>query len=142
MRIGKDPGPAPETVELPGAGGGYTIANSSGGLAGPALGEIRGPKGRHRDLKIDTIEEWPGDPRPVALDLTEVAGTARLTVSVITTGAWIHSRHEHEARRIGDGESSAADLDDLVLQWLALGFEDRPPHLGDLVEEENAMVRE
>jgi hypothetical protein len=59
-----------------------------------------------------------------------------------TARAGIHRRHEGEAGGVGEGRGRASESDDPVFQWLAEGLQGIAAELGQLIEEEDAVVGE
>jgi hypothetical protein len=58
----------------------------------------------------------------------------------MTARAWVHGRDESEASGIGEGGGGACQRDDPVLQRLAEGLQGIAAELGQLIEEEDAMM--
>ena len=91
-------------------------------------------------MNIDAVEQRAGDLGHVALDHGRRAhALARLVVEV-AAGAGIHGRGQHEARRKAERHGGAGDGDGVVFQRLAHDFEHVARELGQLVEEEQAVV--
>ena len=93
-------------------------------------------------MDVDAVEQRAGDLGHVALDHGRRAhALARLVVEV-AAGAGIHGRGQHEARGKAERHGGARDGDGVIFERLAHDFEHVAGKLGQLVEEEQAVVRE
>ena len=61
-------------------------------------------------------------------------------IAKVAAGAWVHGRHENEARRERRRVERPRDGDVAFFQRLPQHFQAAAIELGQLVEEENAMV--
>ena len=111
-------------------------------LGRAAVGEFLEAHGGHVHVNVDAVEQRAGDAADVALNLR--GATAALAHGVVpeAAGAGVHRGREHEGGREGQRHRGAADRDAPVFEGLAQDFEDRAVELGQLVEEEHAVVRE
>src|SRR5258708_6842768 len=93
-------------------------------------------------MQVDAIEKRPADLSEIALDDSSRAAALACRIAVKTARTWIHRPNKHEIggerkRRFGAGERYRAFLERLAQQ-----FENIARKLGQLVEEEHAMVSE
>jgi len=140
--VGVDAVAIAESTQLPCAGIGDAGADARGGIGGGGAEELAVGEGGHLDVEVDAVEQRTGDPAAIALNLTGVTDAAGVARAVEAAGTGIHGGDEHDAGRIGDGVAGSAQPDDAVLDGLAERFEHVPAELGQLVEEEHAVVRE
>ncbi|MCY1286997.1 hypothetical protein D9M70_359800 [compost metagenome] len=99
-----------------------------GGLAG------------YGQVQVDTVEQWAGQFGAVALDLLRAAAAASAGVAEISTGAGVHGRDELETGGKAHLVVGAGDDDLAALQRFAQDLQDLAVELGELVEEEHALV--
>ena len=96
----------------------------------------------HFDVNVDAVEQRAADLAHVPFDLRRraVAGAAR--VAAIAAGARIQRGDEHEVGRKRRAVERAGDRHRAVFERLAQHFERLAVELGQLVEEEHAVVGE
>ena len=97
---------------------------------------------RHLDVQVDAVEQRPGDPRQVALDQRRRAGALVQRIAEKAALAGIHGRRQHEARRKGQRHRRPADRDLAVLERLAQHVEHVALEFGQLVQKQDAVVRQ
>src|SRR5207248_4379158 len=97
---------------------------------------------RHFNVEIDPIEQRAGDPLPITLDLARTTTAFAFQVAEITARTRIHRRHQHELAWESDAASCSRNGDASILQWLAHHLQSRAMKFRELVEKENAIVRE
>lgn len=115
-------------------------ANLGGTFGGGPSAQLLILDGRNFDMNIDAVEERPGDFGDVPLDHGWGAEAFPRLVVEISTGAGIHGGGQHEARGEGERHGSACDGHGVVFKRLAHDFEYVAGKLGQLVEEEQAIV--
>jgi hypothetical protein len=93
-------------------------------------------------VDIDAIEERAADFCNVALDDRRSAVALTGPVVEIAAGAGVHGGGEHEGGGEGEGHGGAGDGNVTVFERLAQDFENVAGKLGELVEEEDAVVGE
>ena len=86
------------------------------------------------------VEQGPGDPRLIRAHRPRRAGAGG--VSAEPAGARVHRGEELEARGKAQRAAAAGDGDRALLERLAQRLEDVAAELGELVEEEDAVVGE
>jgi len=80
--------------------------------------------------------------RAVSLNLKWGAGAFLRRVGGVTAGAGVHGSRQHEAGRVGQGGQGPRDGDLAVFQRLPEDLQDVPLEFGQLVQEQDAVVRE
>ncbi len=93
-------------------------------------------------MNVDAVHERAGDAALVLGDDARRAGAGAGGVAVIAARAGVHGGHQLEVGGEGERSLGAADGDDLVFKRLAQHLESAAAELGELVEEENAAVRQ
>ena len=93
-------------------------------------------------MQIDAIEERTGEPCSVLRERVRRAAADTRRIAAETAGARIGRGEEHHACRVRDAPADARQQHPALLERLAQAFEDVAAKLGELVEEENAVVRE
>ena len=96
----------------------------------------------HFDVQVDAIEQWTGNPLPITLHLHRAATAFAFQVAEVAARAGVHRRHEHELGRKRHRARRARDRDAPILERLAQDFERRAFELRQLIEKEDAVVRE
>ncbi len=109
-------------------------------LASLAAGQQAGAFARHGEVQVDAVEQRPGQLGAVALDLFRGAAAAAAGVAQVATGTGVHRRHQLEARREAHLVAGPGDHDMAGLQRLAQDLEDLAVELGQLVEEQDAVM--
>lgn len=79
----------PETFLLDGAGLGDAFPDGGGGFRRTLVGDLLPLQGRHLDVKVDAIEQWPRDAADVFLDLVRGAEALPRGIGVVAAGAWV-----------------------------------------------------
>jgi hypothetical protein len=98
--------------------------------------------GRHFDVQVDAVEQWPANFGHISLDLRHAAVAFASRIVAIPARAWVERRDQHESCRERGGVQSATDGDMAVFERLAEHFESRSIEFGQLVKEQNAVVGE
>ncbi len=83
-------------------------------------------------VQIDSVEQGAGQLGAVALNLFWGAAAAATGVTQISTGAWVHRRHQLEARREAHLVMGAGDDDFATFQRLTQNFQHLPVELWHL----------
>ena len=136
-------GGAGEAVALPVAGGLHAGADSGGGLTPVcSRSEVAVADAGHLDLEVDAVEERPGDAAAVADDLVGLADAGAVAAAGVAAGAGVHAADQHDGGGIDDGDEAARDGDAPLFERLAHDLEGVAAELGELVEEEDAVVGE
>ena len=97
---------------------------------------------RHRQCQVEAIEQRARQLLAVALDTLGRARARRRRIAAGAARAEVHRRDQLEARRETTHGHHPGDDHHAVLERLAQRLEHRPGELGQLVEEEHAVVRE
>ena len=97
---------------------------------------------RHLDVDVDPVQQWTRQALLVTADRRHVASTFVLGISKPTTGTGIHSTDKHKISRKAQRPLRAANGHDLVLQWLAQGFQVFRSKFGQLVQKEHPTMRQ
>jgi hypothetical protein len=148
LRIGEDffpdtvEGCGDEALALAVAGGEYAGADRGGVFDGGSATEFFVLDGGDFDVNIDAVEERAADFGNVALDDGRSAVTLAGLVVEIAARAGVHRGGQHEGGGEGEGHGGAGDGDVAVFEGLAHDFENVARELGQLVEEEDAIVGE
>ena len=108
----------------------------------PGGQHLAGRDPAHRDMHVDAIHDGSADAVAVELHLPVRARARLLLVAVVAAGARVGGRHQHEPRREVDVAVGAREGDPPRLQRLADALKNRRAELGELVEEQHAVVRE
>src|SRR5439155_26069423 len=95
-----------------------------------------------REHEVDTVEERARDTVPVTIELHRRARALRGRIATGAARAQVHRPDELEAGRERRAAADARDGDDAVFERLPERLERGPRKLGELVEQENATVRE
>ena len=104
--------------------------------------QLRRRQSPHRHVQVDAIQQGPGNPGPVALDLFGGAAAGALGVPQVAAGAGVHRRHQLEAGGVagsvkGPRQGDLAGLHGLSQHLQAVAVEFR-----QLVQEQDAAVGE
>ena len=97
---------------------------------------------RHLDVQVDAIEQRPRDAGEVTAHRRRRAAAAAGRIARIAAGAGIHGGDELEARRELAAPGGARDADRTGLERLAQRLEDVAAVLRQLVEKQDAAMRE
>jgi hypothetical protein len=95
---------------------------------------------RHRDPQVDPVPERAGHSVGVALDDTLRAAALPAVRARVATRARVHRRDELEPRGERRGPPDPRDRHPPLLERLSERLEHVPPELGELVEEQDAVV--
>jgi transposase len=90
---------------------------------------------------VDTVDQRPGNPAPVPLDLFLTALAAAGRMAQVAAGARIHCGDELEARGELRAPRGTRHRDAAALERLTQDFQHATVELGELVEEQHAMQR-
>ena len=94
-------------------------------------------------MQIEPIERAAAEPAPIGRASASSPQLHRVrAVAAVAARARIRRADEHRPRRERHGHAHAAHGDDAVLERLAQRLERGAPELGELVEEEHAVMRE
>ena len=85
---------------------GNPLANISRRLGTGFIHEVLVRHGRHLHMNIDAVQQRSGDLRAIAVHLLIGAAAFVFGIGEISAGTRIHSGHQHEAGRIGEGGRS------------------------------------
>src|SRR3990172_712988 len=97
--------------------------------------------GRYFNMNVYAIKERPGDLSHIFLDLCSRTRTLLRRISVMPAWTGVHGAHQHEIRGVVHRHFRPTDSHSPVLKRLTHNFEDIASKLGQLIEEENSMVR-
>ena len=137
--------PAVETAsqrQLPGPPGGDPHGDGRRGLGLAARSSVPRRDPGHPDPQVDAVAQRPGDAARGSVPGRRRAAAAPGRVAVPAARAGVHRRDELEAGREDDRPPDPRDRDPALLQRLAQRLQRGPVELGQLVEEEHAVVRE
>ena len=98
--------------------------------------------GSQSDLHVDAIGEGAGQSRLMVRDLRCGARAAAVRITGAPAGTWIHRADERELRWEHHGGCRTRDDDAPVLERLAQGIKDVAWDLLQLVEKQDAVMRE
>ncbi len=93
-------------------------------------------------MDVKAVEQRPRHAVEIAPYLLLGAGAAALFVAEIAAGAGVHGGDHHDRARIGAVLTGARNSDSAVLNGLAQHLKSRARELGQLVEEQHAVVGE
>ena len=116
-------------------------ATAAEGSAGGAASSCA-TRSRHGDDEVEAVEQRPRELVAEGCEALRGAGALDRRVAAAAARAEVHRRHELEAGREERHALRAGDADDAVLERLAQRLERRPHELGQLVEQQDAVVRE
>jgi hypothetical protein len=137
------PGPArAEPLGLPGAGPEHLGQQVGRGRPRRGLGQLRERHGGDLDVQVDAVQQRAGDLAQVLLDLRRRAAAGPPRIGAVSAGARVHRRHQDEVGREGRGPQRPADRHAAVLQGLAQHLQRLAVELRQLVEEQDALVRQ
>ncbi|MEY4487816.1 MAG: hypothetical protein RIQ79_324 [Verrucomicrobiota bacterium] len=91
-------------------------------------------------MDINTVEQRTADAGAVTLNLGGRATALVASVAQITAGAGVHRGDEHEGAGQGDFAGAARDGDGSILEGLTKNLKGGAFELGQLVEEQHAVV--
>src|SRR5262245_18431914 len=92
------------------------------------------------DLDINAIENRPGNFPKILLYFFRRTNALPCFVAKISTGTWIHCRHQHKGCWILYGALSAGDCNNIVFQWLTEYFQNIIFKFRKLIEKKNSMM--
>ena len=110
-----------------------------------AVGRRREGFGRHRrhvDTQVDAVEQRPADAALVTRDRVGRAAAGQAWMAELAARTRVHRGDQLEARREIGAPRRARDRDAAGLERLAQRFEAGSLPLGQLVQEQHAVVRE
>lgn len=122
--------------------GGYALGHVECRFAGRPVEQFFLRWRGHLDLHINAIEQRAGNARLVALHLIRRAAARAQRVAPIAARARVHRRDELEAGGEVRLMCGARDGDVASLQRFAQDFEYAAFELGELIEEQDPLVRE
>ena len=96
----------------------------------------------HFNVQIDAIQQRAGNALAITLHLSWTATAFAFEIAKIAAWARIHRGDQHELRRESDAAGSAGDGDFSVFDWLAHYFQCRSFEFRQLIEKQDAVVRE
>ena len=104
--------------------------------------ELLRARPRHRDDEVEAVEQRPRDLLAVARDPLRAAGAVGGGIAAASARAQVHRRDETKAGRKERMPTDPRDRDDAVLEGLSQRLEHRPRELRQLVEQQDAAMRE
>src|SRR5690606_12682446 len=112
------------------------------GSTGRVAAQSRHVDGRHVDVQIDAVEQGTREATDVAASFagSALAGPAR--IGPVAAGTRVHGGHDQGTRGEGRLGLRAHDPHTPLFQRLAERLEHPATELGELVQEEHAVVRE
>ena len=117
-------------------------APDDGGSLARTGRELDGPRPRKRDDEIEAVEQRARQPVAIPVDLDRRAAALDGRVATRAARAEVHGRDELKAGREHRAAADARDRDRAVLERLPQCFEHRPGELGQLVEQQHAVMSE
>src|SRR6187402_1330041 len=130
----------PRSRVLYGARSADPFAHAGGTFTLRASDQRRDLDGRHGHVNIQAIQEGAGQPRAVAFARLVRTPTRQARMAEITTGAWIHRADQQWPGGKARPCAHSGDVDEAVFEWLAQCLQSRAPKLGQLVQEQNAVM--
>src|SRR6476469_8082906 len=127
---------------LPLARSGYPLTNCTGGFLQPFARHITVLNRGHFNVEIDPIKQRSGNALPIPLHLTGPAAALAFQIAEVTTRAGIHCRDQHEFARKSNAPGRSRNGNASILQWLTHHFQSGTMKLRQLIEKEDAVVRE
>jgi hypothetical protein len=122
------------------AGGDDALADRGGWLAGPhGLDGFEGDRGQAQ-VEVDAIQQGPREASSVLADA--LGGAAAALGARVAAGTWVTGGDQQRASREGGAGPGAGDDEVSVFEGLAERFKGGAAELRQLVEEEDAVVRE
>ena len=94
----------------------------------------------HVQMQVDTVHERAADARLVRPHLRQRARARALPVAEVATGTGVRGRHQHEPGGERHVPVGTRDADPACLQGLAQALQHGGPELGQLVQEQDAVV--
>ncbi len=104
--------------------------------------QVSSSRTRDRHQQVEAVEQRPRELVPVRGEARGRAGALRGRIAARPAWAQVHGRDELKSSREDDPAADSRDRDRSVLQRLAQCLERVPSELGELVEEEHAVVCE
>src|SRR5215210_2639610 len=130
----------PLGLRLPGPA--HALPYDPGRLAYALPPELLAREARHVHEEVHAVDEGARDARPVAFDLAGRAPARPPPVPRVPAGTRVHGTHERHPRRVTQRRRHPRDGDVPVFERLAQHLERPATELGELVEEEDPVVRE
>ena len=141
LRVAGDRG-VPEALQLDGPRRIDARLDGGGAFLLLRTGQAVEADGRHLDVQVDAVEQRAGNPAKIPRNGAVRAGAGARRVAVVPAGARIHGGDQHEPAGEGDRAVDARDGHGAVLQRLAQHLHGAAGKLGQLIEEQDAVVRE
>src|SRR5579864_7393154 len=120
----------------------HTLGNRIRRVARGELEKLVSLDALYRALKVDPIDHRPAEPALVAVLGPRLARAALQLIAVVAARARIRGGDQLEPGRIRDRPARANDADDPVFERLAKRLQRLATELGELVQEQNATMRE
>jgi len=125
---------------LEGPGGEHAGADLGGRLAVGGAGQLVGGEPLHLDVEVDTVEQRPGEPAGVAVQVVQAAAAGEPAVPQMPAGAGVGRGDQGEAGREADRGHGPRDRDLALLERLAERLAGGPGELRQLVQEQDPAV--
>src|SRR6476469_4191436 len=93
-------------------------------------------------MEIDSIEQRSGNALPISLHLTRTAAAFAFQIAEVTTRTRVHRRYQHEFARESDAPGRSRNSNASILQWLAHHFQSGTMKFWELIEKEDAIMRQ
>ena len=97
---------------------------------------------RDFDVHVDPVQQRARYLAPVAPDLFNTAPAAPAVVAIMAAGAGVHGGDQLKPGRVFGLSCSPGNADFTCFQWLPQGFEDRAVELRQLIQEQDAVMRQ
>jgi hypothetical protein len=119
---------------LEGPGGEHAGADLGGRLGVGGADQLLGGEPVDLDVEVDAVEQRPGQPAGVAVQVIEAAAAGEAAVPQVPAGAGVRRGDQGEAGREADGGHGPRDRDLALLERLAQRLAGGPGELRQLVE--------
>ena len=119
-----------------------TRARTRGGGLARRRSQLLRPRPRHRDDEVEAVEQRSRDLLAIRRDPLRAAAAVGGRVAPASARAQVHRRDEAKAGREERLPADPGDRDDAVLERLPQRLEHGSRKLGQLVEEQDAAVRQ
>ena len=120
-----------------GAGGNLSRTRACGLTAKLFIGDSR-----NFDVEVNAVQQGAADFGEIALDDAGRAAAFAGGIAVETTGTWVHGGHQHDARGKCESAIAAREIDGPFFERLTKLFQHAAWEFGQLIHEQNALMRE
>jgi len=93
-------------------------------------------------VDVQAVEQRPRQPSAVAVTRGFSAATRQARMSEVPTSTRVYGADQQRARRKARSRAGSGDVHEAVFQWLAERLERRATELGELIQEEHAVMRQ